>query len=305
MYDALRSALAVAAYGNFRRAAQSLGISQPQLSRRIQALEEDLGCALFERDRQGVEITSEGALILREAERLLEADSAFRASVGKIRRLSNTALRLCAGAFASQSWLPTAIAAFAEEHPTVSISMREIDWWQLADATVNGDCHLALGETSEAEQRADITVERFPERAGSAFVRRGHRLLGREALSIDDFVDLQLAAPRLPGRVARFMPPEARLGSLSADGRFFMPTIESATPRSMIDVVTESDAICLMPRALCAPQVASGQMVELPFHPPWLTIRQGIFYPSGRRLPEAALAFRSYAKVAERNYSRA
>ncbi len=304
LYNALRYALAIAKHGSYRRAAQSLGVSQPQLSRRIQTLEHDLGCALFERDRQGVTVTTEGEHILREAVKLLDADDAFRASIAKLRRASESELRLCAGAFVSQSWLPTAIAAFTEDHPAVSISMREIDWWQLADAAVDGDCHLALGETSEAERRPDITVERFPERPGSAFVRRGHRLAGRETLSIEDFAHLQLAAPRLPGRVSSFMPTDSRLGSLSADGRFFVPTIESATPRSMIDVVAASDAVCLMPRGLCAPQVTSGQMVELPFHPPWLTIRQGIIYASGRRLPESALAFRSYAKVAERNYAR-
>lgn len=302
MYDALRLAQAVARHGNFRRAAQILGISQPQLSRRIQALETELGCALFERDRQGVAITREGEFILREADRLLEADDAFRASVARIRRRSDGELRLCAGAFASQSWVPSAIAAFTEAHPDVAISMREIDWWKLADAVLDGECHLAIGECSEAEQNADIVVERFPERQGAAFVRAGHKLAGRNALTIDDFAEFSFAAPRLPGRVSRFLPAGSRLGRQSDDGRFFVPTIESATPRSMIDVVTVSDAVCVMPPGLCDPQLASGQLVELPFHPPWLTIRQGIMSARGRKLADAALAFRRHAMIAERDY---
>lgn len=304
MYDALRYAQAVARHGNFRRAALILGVSQSQLSRRIQTLEEDLGCALFERDRQGVTITHEGELILREAERLLGAHDDFRAGVARIRHRSNGELRLCAGAFASQSWVPSAIAAFTEAHPDISISMREIDWWKLVDAVLDGECHLAIGECSEAEQRSDVVVERFPERQGAAFVRPGHKLAGRGALTIEDFAEFSFAAPRLPGRVSRFMPTGSRLGNLSDDGRFFLPTIESATPRSMIDVVTVSDAVCVMPPGLCDPQLASGQLVELPFHPPWLTIRQGLMSARGRRLPDAALAFRSYAKIAERDYFR-
>lgn len=304
MYDAVRYAQAVARHGNFRRAAQSLGISQPQLSRRIQSLEKRLGFTLFQRDRQGVTITPEGEFILREAQGLLEADSAFRASVDRFRRRSTGGLHLCAGAYASQSWVPAAIASFTKAHPDISISMREFDWWKLSDAVLDAECHLAIGECSEAEEHPDIVVECFPERQGAAFVRAGHKLLDRSPLTIEDIAEFSFAAPRLPGRVSRFLPASSRLGSLSDDGRFFLPAIESATPRSMIDVVMVSDAVCLMPPGLCEPQLASGQLVELPFHPPWLTVRQGLFSARGRRLPEAALAFRSHAKIAERDYFR-
>ncbi len=304
MYDALRYAQAVAKFGNFRRAAQILGISQPQLSRRIQSLEKHLGCLLFQRDRQGVTITRDGEFILREAEKVLAADDAFRASIDGLKRRSNEGLHLCAGAFASQSWVPSAIATFSKAHPGISISMREIDWWKLVDAVLEGECHLAIGECSEAEQHPDIVVERFPERQGAAFVRAGHELLDRDTLSMEDIAEFSFAAPRLPGRVSRFMPTDGRLGRLSNDGRFFLPTIESATPRSMIDVVTVSDAVCVMPPGLCNPQLATGQLVELPFHPPWLTIRQGLLSVRGRRLSDAALAFQRHAKIAERDYFR-
>lgn len=302
MYNDLRYAQAVASHGNFHRAAQMLGISQSQLSRRIQALERDLGCALFRRNRQGVNITREGAEILREAGTLLKADEAFWASVARIRNRSKGELRMCAGAFASQAWVPSAIAAFAKAQPTVSISMREIDWWQLPDAALGDECHLAIGECSEAEQNPNIAVEPFQERRAGFFVRSGHKLDGRNTVSIDQIAGFPLAAPRLPGRVRQFFPGATRLGNPSADGRFFLPAIESATPRSMIDVVMVSDAICIMPPGLCEAQLASGQLVELPFHPPWSCVRQGIMYARGRPLSEAALAFRTFARVAERDY---
>lgn len=304
MYNALRYAQAVAWHGSFRRAARTLGISQSQLSRRIQSLEQDLGCALFERDRQSVVLTREGKQILSEADTLLKADEAFWAGVARIRSRSQGELRLCAGAFASQAWLPPAIAAFAKAQSAVSISMREIDWWHLAEAALAGECHLAIGECSEAEQDPSIAVEPLEERAVGFFVRSGHRLDGRRNVTIEQISDFPFAAPRLPGRVRRFFPDATKLGNLSADGRFFLPAIESATPRSMIDVVTASDAVCVMPPGLCRGQLISGQLVELPFHPPWACIRQGIMYARGRPLPEAALAFRTFARAAERDYFR-
>ena len=70
----------------------------------------------------------------------------------------------------------------------------------------------------------------------------------------------------------------------------------------MIGVVLESDAVCITLRGMCSEHLASGTLVELPFHPPWLGIRQAIMYARGKPLPEAALAFRNATKVAERNY---
>ena len=53
-----RYLLAVAEYGHFGRAAQACGVSQPTLSVQLRKLEEQLGVALFERDRKAVVPTS-------------------------------------------------------------------------------------------------------------------------------------------------------------------------------------------------------------------------------------------------------
>ena len=70
----------------------------------------------------------------------------------------------------------------------------------------------------------------------------------------------------------------------------------------MIDVVLASDAVCMTLGALCSEQLASGAMVELPFHPAWLCIRQGVMHARGRPLSDAAQVFRTAARAAERKY---
>jgi DNA-binding transcriptional LysR family regulator len=67
----LRYFVTVAEELSFRRAAERLSISQPPLSRQVQALEENIGVRLLERDRTGVELTAAGLALLFEARKLL------------------------------------------------------------------------------------------------------------------------------------------------------------------------------------------------------------------------------------------
>ncbi len=67
----LRYFVAVADTLNFSRAAESLYLSQSALSKQIQALEQELGVTLFERDRRSVVLTRAGRVLLPEAKSLL------------------------------------------------------------------------------------------------------------------------------------------------------------------------------------------------------------------------------------------
>jgi DNA-binding transcriptional LysR family regulator len=67
----VRYFIAVAECLNFSKAAQLLHIAQPPLSRQIRQLEEDLGVALFLRNKRRVVLTKEGQVFLDEAKKLI------------------------------------------------------------------------------------------------------------------------------------------------------------------------------------------------------------------------------------------
>ncbi|MDI7065621.1 LysR family transcriptional regulator, partial [Klebsiella pneumoniae] len=63
--------IALAEEGSFARAAERVHLSQPALSRSIQALEEEVGMKLFDRAARGVAMTAAGRLLVERARRVL------------------------------------------------------------------------------------------------------------------------------------------------------------------------------------------------------------------------------------------
>src|ERR1700755_348580 len=76
----LRYFLAVVDTRHFTQAAETLGVSQPTLSKQIHTLEESLGAPLFDRIRGAVTLTAAGQTLLPIAQRMVtDADAAQEA----------------------------------------------------------------------------------------------------------------------------------------------------------------------------------------------------------------------------------
>ncbi|NYH22367.1 LysR family transcriptional regulator [Paraburkholderia bryophila] len=67
----LNHVVALAEEGSFARAAERVHLSQPALSRSIQAIEDELGLRLFDRAARGVAVTQAGKTIVERARRVL------------------------------------------------------------------------------------------------------------------------------------------------------------------------------------------------------------------------------------------
>src|SRR5918996_6216068 len=74
----LRYIVALARERHFGRAAEKCFVSQPTLSVAVKKLEDELGVALFERRANDVTVTSVGARIVEQAQRVLEEASAIK-----------------------------------------------------------------------------------------------------------------------------------------------------------------------------------------------------------------------------------
>jgi len=71
--EQLQTVVAIAEEGAVVRAAQRLNLTQPPVTRRLQALEDELGVPLFERQPRGMALTPAGAVFVDHARSILGA----------------------------------------------------------------------------------------------------------------------------------------------------------------------------------------------------------------------------------------
>ena len=121
----LRHFAAVARTLHFGRAAESLGMTQPPLSQSIQALERELGVALFTRTRRSVALTGFGEQWLGHVIAALDGVNALPDIARRLRDGEAGRLELSFVSTADYSVLPTLVRRYASLHPEVLIALTE------------------------------------------------------------------------------------------------------------------------------------------------------------------------------------
>lgn len=121
----LRYFVAVAEEMHFGRAALRLHMTQPPLSQTIQALEVQLGTALFTRTKRSVELTAAGRALLPEAQRLLLQAEALPGLVQRAATGESGRLVLAFVSSGDYSVLPAALREFRAAYPSVHIDLLE------------------------------------------------------------------------------------------------------------------------------------------------------------------------------------
>jgi len=141
----LQSFVTVAEELSFRRAAERLHLSQPPLSRRIKALEEEVGVCLMERGRRRrVSLTEAGKSFLTYARQALSAAIAARNRAQDVARNSQGRLKLGNLPVLSTRVLPPLLRAFREHWPKVEVSLLEMNRPMQLAALREGRIHAGI-----------------------------------------------------------------------------------------------------------------------------------------------------------------
>jgi len=297
----LRQVLALAEHGSFVRAAASLHISQPALSRSIQHLERRFGSDLFVRSSSGAVPTDLGRLYIERARDVLRmADELDREAVSH-GNLQTGRVAVGGGPFPADAVLGRAAGRFVEQHPGVSVKVQARDWDELARQLRSRELDFFVAETSTLHREPDLEVMPLPAEHPLYLVgRAGHPLAGRGRVSIEDALEWPLATPgRVPPRVLDPLLSAHRTASKRIATARPLPSIECNSLATVKRVVANSNAITGTTLSCISAELESGRFVLLS-HEPWLHLQYGVTSLKGVPRAKVAERFLEFVLDAER-----
>lgn len=148
----LKYIIAAADYGSFRRAAAVLHVRESAISRRIRAVEDELGVALFTRDHSGVRLTQGGERFIGRARRALTQITYATIDVGSFGRGETGIVRIGIFTSLSSGFLADLLRRFVHKYPRVRPELVEGGPAQHVSAVVRNQLDVAFltGEPSAA-----------------------------------------------------------------------------------------------------------------------------------------------------------
>jgi DNA-binding transcriptional LysR family regulator len=124
----LRYFVAVAEELNFTRAARRLSVSQPALSKQIQALETALHTQLLQRNRREVKLTAAGNALLESARPLLGSWDGITATIAEAASRDARVLRVGTLTSIGRALYPGVVDLFAAHQPGWRVELRSFEW---------------------------------------------------------------------------------------------------------------------------------------------------------------------------------
>ena len=131
--------------GSFTRAAVTLGLTQPALTRNMKLMEGRLGFEIMVRSRQGIIPTALGVRVLEEAGAVVLAERRISALTDNLKRGYESELRVGCTPTLSLHALPQPVADFARDNPSIRLDMRQAHSALLAKMLHDGHVDLVIG----------------------------------------------------------------------------------------------------------------------------------------------------------------
>jgi DNA-binding transcriptional LysR family regulator len=182
----VRYFLAVAEMLNFTRAAEHCNVSQPALTRAIQALEHELGGLLFHRERVQTHLTELGRIVRPHLAQVAEAAQRAKHLAKEFGQLERTVLKLGIMCPIAPDQIIELIGSIQMRHPGVELQLCDANAWDLQERLLDGRLEVAIYclPGREPDKRTHV-MPLFHEQIAVAIHPR-HRLANGAAIRVRD-----------------------------------------------------------------------------------------------------------------------
>lgn len=193
--DQLRILKAIAVEGSFKRAADSLYVSQPAVSLQVQNLERQLDVPLFDRGGRRAQLTEAGYLMLSYGDKILTLCQETCRAIEDLQNLQGGSLIIGASQTTGTYLLPRMLGLFRQKYPDVSVQLHVHSTRRTAWSVANGQIDLAIiGGEVPAELQDSLEIIPYAEDELALILPSNHRLARTELIPKEELYRLQFIA---------------------------------------------------------------------------------------------------------------
>ncbi len=142
--DQLRILKAIVHEGSFKKAAETLYVTQPAVSLQIQNLEKQLEIAIFDRGGRKAQLTEAGKLLLKYCEKILNQCDEACGAIEDLHNLKGGSLIIGASQTTGTYLMPRMIGLFRQKYPDVSVQLQVHSTRRTGWSVANGQIDLAI-----------------------------------------------------------------------------------------------------------------------------------------------------------------
>lgn len=176
--------LQVAHHKSFTKAAQSLYITQPTISKMIKSIEEELGVVLFNRSGKQVELTDAGQVIFAQAQDIVHSFQHLSVEPDDLIHLKKGRITIGLPPMIGSSFFPRVLGKFREQYPDIVIQLVEDGAKKVEEHVEKGllDIGVVLSPANEALFHSFSLVEEKL----MLLVHPSHRLAEQEKVKLSE-----------------------------------------------------------------------------------------------------------------------
>lgn len=298
----LEFAIALGRHRNFARAARTLYVTQPTLSRGIASLEASLGVRLFDRTTRHVVPTRIGSAFLEHADALLRQAAQLIELAGHQSESLNGHLVVGSGPFPLECSVLIAVARLTRLHPALRIRVTEGAWRDLPGALLSGSVEVAVMEVSVLMDDHRLRVEPLPRHCGCLVCRTGHPLTKLKRVTQEDLEPYPFVGIPITREIGTTIGQPSRMLEVDHASGDLTPLIVTTSLHAMIELVQATDGVGLYPISLLRKESMAGRLAVLDTNLKLPSTGYGIATLRSRTPSAAALAFMQVLREVEQEH---
>ena len=179
--------LRIAEAGNLSHAAQTLGLSQPALSKVLSEWESLCGSPLFLRSRRHLSPTALGQALIESAEKIVDEQNRMVLTMRRVSGHDRQNIRICTAPNRGAIIYSRIYNQFSRRYPEISLHLTELYAQEQPGAICRGQVDLALGAGTNSETVTDIPIAREELLVS---LPASHPMAGQKTVRLSDLRDI-------------------------------------------------------------------------------------------------------------------